>query len=99
MRKTTMAATVVAGGLLLAAWGVLALVGAVAQVSGGSYGSHDVSDLAIGNFLFLGPLIALGGLVAWFASRDSTTPGDADDPPSGNGGSDSSAPVHRDADS
>ncbi|GAU06990.1 hypothetical protein BSLA_03r1198 [Burkholderia stabilis] len=58
-----------------------------------------MSDFAIENFLFLGPLIALGGLVAWFASRDSTSPGDADDPPSGNDGSDSCAPAQRDADS
>ncbi|AXF26110.1 hypothetical protein CUJ89_35135 [Burkholderia pyrrocinia] len=98
MRKSTMAAMVFAGGLILAAWGVIATVGAVAQISGGSYGSHDVSDFAIENFLFLGPLIALGGLVAWFASRDSATSDDDDEQPSGKDGSDPSAPAHRDAD-
>ncbi|MBC8838223.1 hypothetical protein IAI14_32035, partial [Escherichia coli] len=57
MRKSTIAATVCVGGLILAAWGAIATLGAVAQISGGGYGSHDVSDFAIENFLFLGPLL------------------------------------------
>nr|WP_057930061.1 hypothetical protein [Burkholderia ambifaria] len=99
MRKSTMAAIVVTGGLILVAWGVIASLGAVSQVSGGSYGSHDVSDFAIENFLFLGSLIALGGLVAWFASRDSTASDDDDEQAGGKGEGESSAPAHRDADS
>lgn len=99
MRKSTMAAMVFAGGLILAAWGAIATLGAVSQVSGGSYGSHDASDFAIENFLFLGPLIALGGLVAWFASRGSATSGDSDELSTSNDGSDPPASVHRNADS
>ncbi|MGC2948213.1 hypothetical protein [Burkholderia sp. KBS0801] len=97
MRKSTMAMIVVAGGFILVAWGVIASLGAVSQVSGGSYGSHDVSDFAIENFLFLGSLIALGGLVAWYASRDTTASDDDDEQTKGKG--ESSASVHRDADS
>ncbi|WP_322025469.1 hypothetical protein [Burkholderia sp. BCC1977] len=99
MRKSTMAAIVVAGGLILVAWAVIASLGAVSQISGGSYGSHDVSDFAIEKFLFLGPLIALGGLVAWFASRDSAPSDDDDEQAAGNGEGESSARAHRDADS
>jgi len=99
MRKSTIAATVCVGGIILAAWGAIATMGAVAQISGGSYGSHDVSDFAIENFLFLGPLLALGGLVAWFASRDSATFDDDDDEqPSDKNERDPAAPAHRDAD-
>ncbi|MCA8493778.1 hypothetical protein [Burkholderia arboris] len=99
MRKSTIAVTVCVGGLILAAWGAIATLGAVAQISGGGYGSHDVSDFAIENFLFLGPLLALGGLVAWFASRGSATSGDDDDDqPSGKDERDPAAPAHRDAD-
>ncbi|AOI80282.1 MULTISPECIES: hypothetical protein [Burkholderia] len=98
MRKSTIAATVCVGGLILAAWGAIATMGAVAQISGGSYGSHDVSDFAIENFLFLGPLLALGGLVAWFASRDSaTSDDDGDEQPSGKDERNPAAPAHRDA--
>lgn len=97
MRKSTMAMIVVAGGFILVAWGVIASLGAVSQVSGGSYGSHDVSDFAIENFLFLGSLIALGGLVAWYASRDTTASDDDDAQTEGKG--ESSASAHRDADS
>ncbi|AOJ90675.1 hypothetical protein WS87_28235 [Burkholderia sp. MSMB0856] len=96
MRKSTMAAIVVVGGLILIAWGVIASVGAVSQISGGSYGSHDVSDFAIENFLFLGLMIALGGLVAWLASRDSGAPDD-DEQMAGNGEGESSASTHRDS--
>ncbi|WP_175975291.1 hypothetical protein [Burkholderia sp. BCC1047] len=100
MRKSTIAATVCVGGIILAAWGAVATMGAVAQISGGSYGSHDVSDFAIENFLFLGPLLALGGLVAWFASRGSATSerDDGDEQPSGEDERDPAAPAHRDAD-
>ncbi|KVE02433.1 hypothetical protein [Burkholderia anthina] len=99
MRKSTIAATVCVGGIILAAWGAIATMGAVAQISGGSYGSHDVSDFAIQNFLFLGPLLALGGLVAWFASRSSATfDDDGDEQPSNEGERDPGAPAHRDAD-
>jgi hypothetical protein len=72
MRKSTIAATVCIGGIL-AAWGAIATMGAVAHIIGGSYGSHDVSDFAIENFLFLGLLFALDGLIAWSASRGLTT--------------------------
>ncbi|RQS14350.1 hypothetical protein [Burkholderia sp. Bp8991] len=99
MRKSTMAAIVVAGGLILVAWAVIASLGAVSQISGGSYGSHDVSDFAIENFLFLGSLIALGGLVAWFANRDSAASDADDEQMAGNGEGESSAQAHRDADS
>ncbi|VWC73003.1 hypothetical protein BLA50215_00686 [Burkholderia lata] len=99
MRKSTIAATVCVGGLILAAWGAIAAMGAVAQISGGSYGSHDVSDFAIENFLFLGPLLALGGLVAWFASRGSATSGDDDEEQHADKDeSDAAAPAHREAD-
>ncbi|MET3823348.1 hypothetical protein ACVK00_004983 [Burkholderia sp. PvR073] len=99
MRKSTMAMIVVAGGLILVAWAVIASLGAVSQVSGGSYGSHDVSDFAIENFLFLGSLIALGGLVAWYASRDSAASDDDDEQAEDKGEGESSASARRDADS
>ncbi|WP_431229089.1 hypothetical protein [Burkholderia contaminans] len=99
MRKSTIAAMVCVSGLILAAWGAIAAIAAVAQISGGSYGSHDVSDFAIEHFLFLGPLLALGGLVAWFATRGSATSGDDEDKqPSGKDESNAAAPAHREAD-
>ncbi|VWB32963.1 hypothetical protein BLA13014_01298 [Burkholderia aenigmatica] len=99
MRKSTIVAMVFAGGLILTAWGAFAVLEAVAQISGGSYGSHDVNDFAIEHFLFFGPLLALGGLVAWFASRGSaTSDDDEDEPPSGKDECDPAAPAHREAD-
>ncbi|AYQ44381.1 MULTISPECIES: hypothetical protein [Burkholderia cepacia complex] len=99
MRKSTIAAMVCVGGLILTAWGAFAVLQAVAQISGGGYGSHDVNDFAIEHFLLLGPLLALGGLVAWFASRgSSTSDDDVDEQPSGKDERDPAAPAHRDAD-
>ncbi len=97
MRKSTMGAIAVAVGLVLAAWGVLAVLGAAAQVSGGSYGAPPVSDFAFEHFLSLGPLIALGGLVVWLYYRRSEASGDRGPSPSGSE-SESPSAAHRDID-
>ncbi|WP_423370670.1 hypothetical protein [Burkholderia sp. LMG 32019] len=97
MRKSTFGAIAVAVGLILAAWGVLAVLGAAAQVSGGCYGAHPVSDFAIDHFLSLGPLIALGGLAVWLYYRRTEAWGDRGRSP-GENESESPAAEHRNID-
>ncbi|WP_353627708.1 hypothetical protein ABNQ24_07010 [Ralstonia pseudosolanacearum] len=58
MRVSTIIITAVVAGLCWIAWWVFDTVGAVAQVSGGSYGSDTASDSAIQSFVVLGLIAA-----------------------------------------
>lgn len=63
MRVSTIIAITVVAGLALFVWWGVATIGAVAQISGGSYGPQPVNDFAIENFLGLALTVVLVGLL------------------------------------